>query len=71
VAAVYDAPILRYLVLHDGGDRLQVLPQTFEPQSYAFAMPTGSPLRESVNRALLAAVHSREQQARLERYLGQ
>jgi ABC-type amino acid transport substrate-binding protein len=69
-AVVYDAPILRYLVLHAGDDHLQVLPKTFEPQSYAFALPGGSPLREPINRALLAAVRSREQQARLERYLG-
>jgi ABC-type amino acid transport substrate-binding protein len=70
VAAVYDAPILRHLVLSAHVDHLQVLPQTFEPQSYAFAMPTGSPLREPLNRALLLAVKSPEQQARLERYLG-
>lgn len=52
-AAVYDAPILRYLVKTSYQGRLQVLPQTFHRQDYAFALPAHSPLREAVNRAVL------------------
>ena len=52
-AVVYDAPIMRYLVNADPESTLQVLPGTFLKQNYAFALPTGSALREPMNRALL------------------
>lgn len=71
VAVVYDRPILRYLVRRDYPDRLQVLPQTFDPQSYAFALPPASPLREPLNRALLARLAAPEWRSRVERYLGE
>jgi len=51
-AMVYDAPLLRYTVTEMGGD-LDVLPNTFSRQDYCIALPTGSPLREPINRMLL------------------
>jgi polar amino acid transport system substrate-binding protein len=69
-AVVYDAPILRYLVAENDRDQLAVLPQVLQRQDYGFAFPTGSPLREQVNRALLDIIRSPEWQRLLERYLG-
>lgn len=75
-AVVYDEPILRYQTR--GGTRagpserrLQVLPETFERQDYAIALPEGSPLREPVNRALLRTIDDPAWQNVLARYLGE
>jgi ABC-type amino acid transport substrate-binding protein len=53
-AAVYDLPLLRYRVNQSFAAEVDVLPQTFGRQDYAIALPTGSPLREPINRALLS-----------------
>lgn len=52
-AAVYDAPLMRYLATHGFQDQVDVLPQTFGRQDYSIALPTGSPYREDINRILL------------------
>jgi len=69
-AVVYDAPILRYLVLKGFADRLKVLPGSFEKQDYGIAFPSGSRLREPVNRELLRRLHDPSWQDILYRYLG-
>ena len=53
LAAVYDAPLLQYEINQGFSDTLRVLPGVFERQDYAFALPSGSALREPINRALL------------------
>ena len=69
-ALVYDEPILLYLVR--GADAsFTVLPETFERQDYAVALPEGSPLREPVNRALLRVIDRPAWRETLERYLGE
>lgn len=69
-AVVYDLPILQYRngELNHGG--LRVLPGTFENQSYAFAVPSHSPLREPVSQAILEITTGPAWQQLLERYLG-
>jgi ABC-type amino acid transport substrate-binding protein len=69
-AAVHDAPLLLYLARTTAEGRLTVLPRQFERQDYAFALPPGSPLRESINRALLETTASREWTDILRRHLG-
>ena len=69
-AVVYDAPLLRFQVLHEHPD-LQVLPGTFERQDYAIALPSGSPLREKVNRAVLRVISKRTWEETLAGYLGE
>jgi ABC-type amino acid transport substrate-binding protein len=69
-AVVYDAPLLRFQILQDH-PRLQVLPEVFERQDYAIAMPSGSPLRENVNRAVLRVISSRAWEDTLADYLGE
>ncbi len=70
-AVIYDAPILRYLVLQDLGDRLKVLPGSFEPQDYGIAFPPGGELREPVNRELLDLLREPQWRDILYRHLGQ
>ena len=70
-AAVYDAPILRYLVNKQMRLPLRVVPRVFEPQDYAIALRQGSALRESVNQVLLEKTTSAEWRDLLYRYLGE
>jgi ABC-type amino acid transport substrate-binding protein len=69
-ALVYDAPILRYLVSSAFPDRLRILHLILQRQDYGIALPSGSPLREEINRVLVEIVRSDEWQTLLDRYLG-
>lgn len=50
-AVVYDAPMLKHLARKRGEVRL--VGETFQGQSYGFALTPGSPHREAINDALL------------------
>ena len=65
-----DLPILRYLCGEVAGGTLLVLPSVFDRQDYGIALPTGSTLREPLNRALLERVTSSWWDETLNRYLG-
>ena len=52
-ALVYDAPPLLYLASHEARGKVRLAGPLFRKESYGIAFPTGSPLRKSVNRALL------------------
>lgn len=69
-AVVYDLPILQYrnAELERGG--LRILPGTFENQSYAFAVASGSPYREPLSQAILKVTGGDDWNDVLERYLG-
>ena len=69
-AAVYDAPILRYLVNQRYVHELRVLPERFERQDYGIALPTGSPLREPINVVLLETIADPSWEHTLFRYMG-
>ncbi len=67
-AFVQDAPLLVYRVNTDFKDRLEVLPGTFSRQDYGVALSDGSALREPLNVALLAYIHSETWQRLLDAY---
>ncbi len=69
-AFVHDEPILKHLarVAHRG--EVRILAETFAPQEYGIALPTGSPLREPLNGVLLDHTESDDWFRLLERYLG-
>jgi polar amino acid transport system substrate-binding protein len=69
-AIVYDAPLLRYLAITEFQTTAAVLPVTFDRQDYGIAFPTGSPLREPVNRLMLKKIRQAAWQEVLTRYLG-
>ncbi|ASQ91226.1 ABC transporter substrate-binding protein [Prosthecochloris sp. GSB1] len=68
-AVVYDEPIMRYAVANDADRGVRVLENSFRRESYAIALPSGSPLREAINRELLLFTVSRQWRAILFRYL--
>jgi ABC-type amino acid transport substrate-binding protein len=70
-AVVYDAPILRYLTTKEFRGSVQVLENTFTRQDYAFALPARSPLRETLNRAMLEIIGTDAWQDLLRTYLGE
>lgn len=74
-AIVSDAAFLQYRI-NQGKQQgyfkaLTVLPYELEAQNYAFILDEDSPLRESVNRALLTVRAQREWRDKLEEYLGE
>jgi ABC-type amino acid transport substrate-binding protein len=68
-AVVYDAPQLLYYARNAGQGVVKVVGRPFAPQDYGIAMPQGSPLRERVNRAILAIRESRNLQEIHDRWL--
>ena len=70
-AVVYDAPILRYQTYQKHSGEAFVLPSTFERQSYAFALPSNSPLREPINQVLLRKISTPSWDEVLESYFGE
>ena len=70
-AVVYDAPILRYQAYQQYSGEAFVLPNTFERQNYAFALPSNSPLREPINQVLLRKTSSPSWNEVLASYFGE
>jgi len=52
-AVVFDAPILSYYTNHDGAGKASMVGSVFLRENYGMIFPTGSPLVEEVNQALL------------------
>jgi polar amino acid transport system substrate-binding protein len=69
-AFVFNVLILRHLARTEFSGQVRVLPTTFDPYYIKMAMPTGSPLREPLNQALLAVTENSELHRRMERYVG-
>ncbi len=69
-AFVHDEPILKYTVSRDYADKVDILPQLFEPQDYGIVLPPGSDLREPLNQALLEVKSSARWPAIKGKYFG-
>ena len=69
-ALVYDAPVLRFFANTEGKGKVEVVGKLFDQQYYGFAVQQGSPLREEINRDLLALEESGELAAILEKWFG-
>jgi ABC-type amino acid transport substrate-binding protein len=57
-AVIHDEPLLRWSIERRHSGRLETLPLILQRQDYAIALPSNSPLREALNRALLKRVGS-------------
>ena len=66
-AVVHARPNLRHFAQRAGKGKVEVVGRVFAPQDYGMAVPQGSPLREQINRVLLAM----SEDGRLERIRGQ
>lgn len=67
-AFVGAAPVLQHVLSESGIGGLTVNTTSAEPQRWALAVPTGSPLREALGRAVLGHTRTPSWQATLERY---
>ena len=68
-AVVHDAPLLRYKIGRLD-ERLTILPHRFDRQDYAIMLPSGSELREQLNRLLLEEMQTRWWSETIQKYLG-
>jgi polar amino acid transport system substrate-binding protein len=69
-ALIYEKPILGHMITEYGWRELQVLPHTLAVRDYAIALPTDSPLKEQINRALLKIVQGPDWKDVVRRYVG-
>lgn len=69
-AVMGDRPLLRYAVASQYPGEVLVLPGVLRRETYGFAFPTGSELRESVNQALIAITSRDAWTANVRRYVG-
>ncbi len=53
-AAVFDSPVLRYFVAHEGAGFAQIVGTIFDPEDYGVAFPNGSDLRKQFDEGLLS-----------------
>ncbi|MFM9032957.1 MAG: transporter substrate-binding domain-containing protein [Mycobacterium sp.] len=53
-AVVFDSPVLRYYVAHDGAGEAQLAGDVFQAEDYGVAFKQNSPLRQAVDESLLA-----------------
>ncbi len=70
-AVVYDEPLLRWDIQQHFRGKLKVLPLVLERQDYAFALPTGSRLREPIDTSLLQRINAPDWPQRLKRAFGE
>ncbi|MCB9208153.1 MAG: transporter substrate-binding domain-containing protein [Ignavibacteriales bacterium] len=70
-ALVYDAPILKYYIKTKNiSNKIRVLPIILDPINYAFALPSNSSLRETINRVLLKEIDNADWKKIVNSYLG-
>ena len=67
-AVVYDLPLLAWLLEEEPGGALRLLPHTLTRQDYAFALPTGSALRERLNVEMLEQISTPEWRSSVQGY---
>ena len=57
-AIVYDAPVLQYYAATSGNPSLQVVGTPFDAEYYGIALPTDSPHKEQLNKAILEIIEN-------------
>jgi polar amino acid transport system substrate-binding protein len=69
-AVMANEAILRPYASQNGGAELEVLPQIFMSEAYAFPLPDGSPLRDPIDSALRRALDGAPYRDLKDRYFG-
>ena len=69
-AVVHDAPILAHYAQTDGKGRFATVGRVFNPEKYGFAMQSGNPRTEEINRALLKLRENGTYAALVEKWFG-
>ncbi|RWN64609.1 MAG: transporter substrate-binding domain-containing protein [Mesorhizobium sp.] len=70
-ALVVERAILGHMIQEYQWNDLLILPQTLTVRDYAIAIPSGSPLMEDINRAVLTVTHHPDWKELVHRYVGQ
>ncbi len=71
-AAVYDTPILKYMIKKENlENEIKLLPSNLESQYYGFILPSGSELQEAINVELLSIINKPEWKQNLKKYFGE
>jgi polar amino acid transport system substrate-binding protein len=52
-AVIFDSGVLSYYATHEGKNKVQVVGNILQPENYGIVLPSGSPLREKIDVALL------------------
>ncbi|MCW1959374.1 MAG: transporter substrate-binding domain-containing protein [Mycobacterium sp.] len=53
-AVVFDSPVLRYYVAHEGAEKAELAGAVFQSEDYGMAFVQNSPLRQGIDESLLA-----------------
>ena len=69
-ALVYDKPLLAWAIQQGYSSSVELVDATFDPQEYAFVLPRNSPLRNTLDVAILDAIHSDWWEETIFRYVG-
>lgn len=69
-ALIYEKAILGHMIKEYGWRELHMLPHTLAVWDYAIAIPPDSPLKESINRALLKVMKRQDWKDVVQRYVG-
>jgi ABC-type amino acid transport substrate-binding protein len=69
-ALIYERAIVGHMIKDYGWRELRILPHILAVWDYAVAVPTDSPLKERINRALLKAVPTQDWKDVVQKYVG-
>lgn len=69
-AVIFDAPILAHYTNYYAQGQARLIPRVFRPENYGIALPTGSPLREELDQALLKLRENGTYDALLRKWFG-
>ena len=69
-AVVFDGPILAYYAQGEGAGKARLIDRVYRPENYGIALPTGSMMREPINRTLLELQEDGTYNALLEKWFG-
>lgn len=69
-ALVYERAILGHMIKQYGWREVDILPHVLAVHDYAIAMQQDSPMKESINRALLKVVQAPQWRSVVQRYVG-
>jgi ABC-type amino acid transport substrate-binding protein len=70
-ALIYERPILGHMIKQYSWGKVHILPHTLAVHEYAIALPPDSPIKESLNRALLKVIHRPDWQDVVKQYVGE
>ncbi len=69
-ALIYERPVLGHMIRQYSWSDINILPNNLAVHEYSIALPADSPIKKSLNRALLKVIHRPDWQGVVDRYIG-